>query len=47
VARTQAYVTDGCLFVVDMDLAKFFDRVNHDRLMAAVATRVSDQRYCG
>jgi RNA-directed DNA polymerase len=44
VARAQAYVTDGYLFVVDIDLAKFFDRVNHDRLMAAVATRVSDRR---
>jgi RNA-directed DNA polymerase len=29
---------------VDIDLAKFFDRVNHDRLMAAVAARVSDRR---
>ena len=30
--------------MVDIDLAKFFDRVNHDRLMAAVSTRVSDRR---
>jgi RNA-directed DNA polymerase len=30
--------------VVDIDLAKFFDRVNHDRLLAAVARRVSDRR---
>ena len=29
---------------MDLDLAKFFDRVNHDRLMAAVAARVSDRR---
>src|SRR4051812_4641283 len=29
---------------VDIDLAKFFDRVNHDRLLAAVARRVSDRR---
>ena len=34
----------GYQFVVDIDLAKFFDRVNHDRLMAAVAARVSDRR---
>src|SRR5207249_3628006 len=35
---------EGYRFVVDIDLAKFFDRVNHDRLMAAVAARVSDRR---
>jgi RNA-directed DNA polymerase len=30
--------------VVDLDLEKFFDRVNHDRLLAAVAERVADKR---
>src|SRR5512135_2411070 len=44
VAQAQAYVIAGDQFVVDLDLAKFFDRVNHDRLMAAVAARVSDRR---
>jgi RNA-directed DNA polymerase len=44
VARAQAYIIEGYRFVVDIDLAKFFDRVNHDRLMAAVAARVSDRR---
>lgn len=44
VAQAQAYVIAGYQFVVDLDLAKFFDRVNHDRLMAAVAARVSDRR---
>jgi RNA-directed DNA polymerase len=44
VAQAQAYVSEGYRFVVDLDLAKFFDRVNHDRLMAAVAARVSDRR---
>jgi RNA-directed DNA polymerase len=44
VAQAQAYVIDGYRFVVDIDLAKFFDRVNHDRLLAAVARRVSDRR---
>jgi RNA-directed DNA polymerase len=44
VAQAQAYVINGYRFVVDIDLAKFFDRVNHDRLMAAVAARVSDRR---
>jgi RNA-directed DNA polymerase len=44
VAQAQAYVIEGYRFVVDIDLAKFFDRVNHDRLMAAVAARISDRR---
>jgi RNA-directed DNA polymerase len=44
VAQAQTYVIAGYRFVVDIDLAKFFDRVNHDRLMAAVAARVSDRR---
>jgi RNA-directed DNA polymerase len=44
VAQAQAYVIEGYRFVVDLDLAKFFDRVNHDRLMAAVAARVADRR---
>ncbi|MBO0716486.1 MAG: group II intron reverse transcriptase/maturase [Rhizobiales bacterium] len=44
VAQAQAYVTEGYRFVVDLDLAKFFDRVNHDRLMARVAARISDRR---
>src|SRR5207248_2525840 len=44
VAQAQAYVIEGYRFVVDIDLAKFFDRVNHDRLMAAVSARISDQR---
>jgi RNA-directed DNA polymerase len=44
VAQAQAYVSQGYRIVVDIDLAKFFDRVNHDRLMAAVAVRLSDRR---
>src|SRR5712671_6069653 len=44
VAQAQAYIIEGYQFVVDIDLAKFFDRVNHDRLMAAVAARVPDRR---
>jgi RNA-directed DNA polymerase len=44
VVQAQAFVLEGFQFVVDLDLAKFFDRVNHDRLMAAVAARVSDWR---
>jgi RNA-directed DNA polymerase len=44
VMQAHAYIIEGYRFVVDIDLAKFFDRVNHDRLMAAVAARVSDRR---
>ncbi len=44
VAQAQAYVAEGYNYVVDIDLEKFFDRVNHDRLMARVAERVSDKR---
>jgi RNA-directed DNA polymerase len=44
VARAQAFVADGYQFVVDIDLSKFFDRVNHDRLMARLATRIMDRR---
>src|SRR5271166_4960789 len=44
VTQAQTYVIEGYQVVVDIDLAKFFDRVNHDRLLAAVARRVSDRR---
>jgi RNA-directed DNA polymerase len=44
VAAAQAYVMAGHEYVVDIDLAKFFDRVDHDRLMAQVARRVTDKR---
>jgi len=44
VARAQAYVAAGYGWVVDLDLEQFFDRVNHDRLMARVAQRVEDKR---
>jgi RNA-directed DNA polymerase len=44
VSQAQQYVAEGYAWVVDLDLEKFFDRVNHDRLMAAVARRVSDKR---
>jgi RNA-directed DNA polymerase len=43
VAKAQPYIAEGDRWVVDMDLEKFFDRVNHDRLMAAIARRVSDK----
>jgi RNA-directed DNA polymerase len=44
VAAAQQHLADGYRWVVDIDLEKFFDRVNHDRLMAAVAKRVGDKR---
>jgi RNA-directed DNA polymerase len=44
VAQAQLYVAEGYNVVVDLDLEKFFDRVNHDCLMARVAARVSDKR---
>ena len=44
VAKAQQYITEGNRWVVDLDLEKFFDRVNHDKLMAAIARRVSDKR---
>jgi RNA-directed DNA polymerase len=44
VKRARDYVAGGRRFVVDMDLEKFFDRVNHDVLMARVARKVEDRR---
>jgi RNA-directed DNA polymerase len=44
VRRAQAYVREGKRWVVDIDLEKFFDRVNHDVLMARIARRVGDAR---
>jgi RNA-directed DNA polymerase len=44
VAQAQAYIASGHDVVVDIDLEKFFDRVNHDILMGLVAKRVSDKR---
>src|SRR5215471_17115345 len=44
VARAQEIIAAGRNFIVDLDLEKFFDRVNHDRLMAHLAKRISDKR---
>lgn len=44
VRAAQAYIREGRRWVVDIDLEKFFDRVNHDVLMARVAREVSDAR---
>jgi len=44
VRKAREYVASGRRWVVDLDLEKFFDRVNHDVLMARVARRVKDKR---
>ena len=44
VAQAQQYIAEGYGWCVDFDLEKFFDRVNHDRLMGAIAKRVEDKR---
>jgi RNA-directed DNA polymerase len=44
VARAQEYMVQGHRIVVDFDLEKFFDRVNHDKLMGRIAQRVEDKR---
>jgi len=44
VAQAQQYIAEGYGWVVDLDLEKFFDRVNHDKLMGQVAQRVADKR---
>lgn len=44
VLQAQKYIQEGCDWVVDIDLEKFFDKVNHDMLMARVARRVKDKK---
>jgi RNA-directed DNA polymerase len=44
VRKAQGYIREGKRWVVDIDLEKFFDRVNHDVLMSRVSRQVSDAR---
>jgi RNA-directed DNA polymerase len=44
VAQAQQYIAEGLDWCVDLDLEKFFDRVNHDKLMGQIAKRVEDKR---
>src|SRR6202158_3789320 len=44
VAQAQRYIAQGYGWVIDLDLEKFFDRVNHDKLMGQIAKRVEDKR---
>jgi len=43
-AQASGYVAEGRTIVVDLDLEKFFDRVNHDILMSRLARRIDDKR---
>lgn len=47
VCRAQKYIQEGLRWVVDVDLEKFFDRVNHDVLMGRLAKRIADRRVLG
>ncbi len=44
VAQAQQYIVAGHGWVVDLDLEKFFDRVNHDKLLGQIAKRIEDKR---
>jgi group II intron reverse transcriptase/maturase len=44
IEQAQQYINEGYNVVVDLDLEKFFDRVNHDKLMYLLAKRISDKR---
>jgi RNA-directed DNA polymerase len=44
ILKAQEYIREGCEWVVDIDLEKFFDRVNHDILMSRVARKVKDKK---
>ncbi len=47
VQQARQYVSEGRRWVVDLDLEKFFDRVNHDILMSRVARKIDDRRVLG
>jgi RNA-directed DNA polymerase len=47
VCAAQKYIQEGRRVVVDVDLEKFFDRVNHDVLMGKLAKRITDKRMLG
>lgn len=44
VKKAKGYLKEGNRWVVDIDLEKFFDKVNHDRLMGTLAKRIEDKR---
>jgi len=47
ILAAQSYIQNGNCWVVDVDLEKFFDRVNHDVLMGKLADRIADRRVLG
>jgi group II intron reverse transcriptase/maturase len=47
ILAAQSHVQNGNCWVVDVDLEKFFDRVNHDVLMGKLAARIADRRVLG
>jgi RNA-directed DNA polymerase len=44
VAEAEKYLSEGCTVTVDIDLSKFFDRVNHQRLLSRLAKKIPDGR---
>jgi len=44
IRKAQSYINEGYTWVVDIDLEKFFDKVNHDRLMRKLSFRIHDKR---
>jgi len=44
VLQAQIYLNEGCVWVIELDLEKFFDRVNHDKLMGLLGKRIADKR---
>lgn len=44
ITKAKEYIEDGYTWVVDIDLARYFDTVNHDKLMSLVARKVTDKR---
>lgn len=43
VRKAREYISEGYRWVIDMDLEKFFDKVNHDKLMGILANRIQDR----
>jgi RNA-directed DNA polymerase len=44
VLQAQAYLNDGYEYIIELDLEKFFDKVNHDKLMGLPAKQIRDKR---
>jgi RNA-directed DNA polymerase len=44
VLKAQEYLKEGNIYVIEMDLEKFFDRVNHDKLMTLLSRKIGDKR---